>query len=380
MLLNELDYELPPESIAQEPVEPRDAARLLVVRGCGSGLGDSDGGPAASGPRVAGAPEAALDDRRVHDLAALLRPGDLLVRNDTRVLAARTFFRRPTGGRLELLFLHRRCGEDATAQDRGEGPAGERWEVLVRGRTRPGEVLTCDSDETWTVAAVAALGEGRWEVEHRSAEPVEDALERCGVTPLPPYIHRPVEDGERYQTTFAVRPGSAAAPTAGLHFTPALDDALRAAGVTILEITLHVGLGTFRPLSQEALDAGRLHAEAFAVPADVWEQVRTARQSGRRTVAVGTTVVRTLEHLWRRTGGGPVTTAAAEGWTELFIGPGFRFNVVGALMTNFHLPRSSLLALVMAFCGVERTRAAYAHAVAAGYRFYSFGDAMLALP
>lgn len=368
--LSDLEYPLPAELIAQEPVEPRDAARLLVVRRAACEC--DDGRPA--GP--------ALEDRTVSDLPAILRRGDLLVRNDTRVLPARTFFRRPTGGRLELLFL-RSVAEEAAAGQAAGGRGGEgqgdgrQWEVLIRGRPRVGETLTCASDATWAVRVEEQPGEGRWLVRSLAEAPIEMLLERHGEPPLPPYIRRPLRDGERYQTTFAVRPGSAAAPTAGLHFTSALDRRLTAAGVTILDLTLHVGLGTFRPLTQQTLEVGRLHEESFCVPMSVWQSVRGARDEGRRVVAVGTTVVRALEHLATAGERLPSGETRLTGTTGLFIAPGYRFQVVDALLTNFHLPRSSLLALVMAFAGRETARRAYAHAVAQRYRFFSFGDAML---
>lgn len=392
--LDGLQYALPPELVAQEPVEPRDASRLLVCRG------------AAPGPAGRRAQHLALEDRRFGDLADLLKPGDVLVRNDTRVLAARAFFRRPTGGRLEVLFLQaagpsESLPDAAQAVVGADGPHAERggpgavWEVLVRGRPRLGETLTSVADGSWRLHVEAGFGDGRWVVSSEAALPVEHLLERHGEMPLPPYIHRRLEDPERYQTTYAARPGSAAAPTAGLHFTQRLDRRLLDAGVRIAELTLHVGLGTFRPLSEETLAAGRLHAERFAVPAAVWEQVVTARDRGQRVVAVGTTVVRALEHL-ASAAGECVSRPAGEtvasrrrghhehrvlaGSTDLLITPGFRFRVVDALVTNFHLPGSSLLALVMAFCGESDARAIYRHAVSQRYRFYSLGDAMLALP
>jgi S-adenosylmethionine:tRNA ribosyltransferase-isomerase len=388
--VDELDYELPPELIAQHPAEPRDAARLLVCR------------------RSAAGSPAVLEDRRFADLPALLHPGDLLVRNDTRVLAARTFFRRPTGGRLEVLFLQavaarapRRDREPGGGRAQAEAalpphearqqtatsvplaapalrpePAPETWEVLVRGRPRVGETLALDADREWQLDVLDELGEGRWLVASGSPEPVTQLLERHGCTPLPPYIRAPLEDPQRYQTIFACRPGSAAAPTAGLHFTRGLDAALAAAGIEIVELTLHVGLGTFKPLATEVLEDTRLHSEAFELPVHAWEHLQRARAEGRRVVAVGTTMVRLLEHL-----AAAMPQSAPDGVlrgrTSLLIAPGHRFRVVDALITNFHLPRTSLLALVMAFAGVQPTKAAYEHAVAGGYRFYSFGDAML---
>jgi S-adenosylmethionine:tRNA ribosyltransferase-isomerase len=421
--LDDLDYHLPSELIAQRPLEPRDAARLLVCRGAA---------PAAA---TTGKAALALEDRHVRDLPGLLRPGDLLVRNDTRVLSARTYFRRPSGGRLEVLFLQQVDDDAASAVDRvadataietvaatpgTDSDAGtdrrtaeeaaetpdaplrdeEVWEVLVRGRPRVGERLSCIADETWRLDVVHRFGDGRWLVRNAAGTPVQTLLARHGETPLPPYIRHPLEDPERYQTTFAARSGSAAAPTAGLHFTRQLDRRLGEAGVQIAELTLHVGLGTFRPLDEATLRDGRLHAERFTVPEQVWRQVSATRAAGGRVVAVGTTVVRTLEHVAASAAPDPAVAspvggdgaggahdvsaaatngAAIQGTTDLLISPGYRFRTVDALLTNFHLPGSSLLALIMAFCGVEQTRAVYRHAVAGRYRFYSLGDAMLAV-
>jgi S-adenosylmethionine:tRNA ribosyltransferase-isomerase len=377
MRLSDLDYELPSQLIAQTPSEPRDASRLLVCRGCA-------GGPA---------PVLPFQDAVFRDLPDHLRPGDVLVRNDSRVLAARTHFLRATGGRLELLFL----GE------RTDGRGEDVWEVLMRGRPRVGERLECEDDRAWCVQVLEDLDEGRWLVRSRHEDGSEadvcDLLSRNGEMPLPPYIRQRLDDPQRYQTTYCRVTGSAAAPTAGLHFTQALDDSLERAGVQIEALTLHVGLGTFKPLSVDRLDDVRLHAERFQVPGATWERITAAKTEGRRVIAVGTTVVRVLEHLAlsHQTRGdepgpsrGPHLVAAEDevrsgetrlltGTTGLFISPGYRFQVVDGMITNFHLPRTSLLALVMAFCGVERTRALYRHAVVEGYRFYSFGDAMLAL-
>jgi S-adenosylmethionine:tRNA ribosyltransferase-isomerase len=384
--LQDLDYELPDERVAQHPVDPRDASRLLVYRR------DAD----------------RIDDRVFSDLPGLLRPGDVLVRNDTRVFPARAFFRRATGGRIEALFL--RPAEEEPA---GGGAPAEAWEVLLRGRPRAGETLLSESlGDEWPLLCEERLGDGRWRVASRGDRPVLGLLDVAGVTPLPPYIRETPDDPERYQTTYARVAGSAAAPTAGLHFTPALDAALAAAGVTVETVTLHVGLGTFKPLQDDTLAAGRLHSEAYEVDAAAWARLGVARAQGRRVVAVGTTSLRTLEHLGRATGAGhgggeapaPGSAASApdattspddgggearasqatapvilRGDTTLLITPGFEFAVVDALITNFHLPRTSLLALVMAFCGVEQTRRLYRHAVVEEYRFYSFGDAMLAL-
>lgn len=368
LTLDDLDYELPGELVAQHPVEPRDASRLLVYRRGG-----------------------AIEDRVFADLPAQLRAGDVLVRNDTRVFPARAFFRRATGGRIEVLFLRpagvARVVAAGGGESPAEGPAGEAgpaaaWEVLLRGRPRAGEVLTSEAlGDEWPLTCEEPFGDGRWRVVSRGTDPVFDLLEQAGVTPLPPYIREALDDPERYQTTYARVTGSAAAPTAGLHFTPALDAALADAGVTVETVTLHVGLGTFKPLTAETLAAERLHSETYEVDAAVWARLQAARAQGRRVVAVGTTSVRTLEHLARHAPGAATLAgpAAERGETSLFIAPGFDFRVVDAVITNFHLPRTSLLALAMAFCGVEQTRRLYAHAVRERYRFYSFGDAMLSL-
>ena len=348
LTLADLEYELPDELIAQTPAEPRDASRLLVER------------------RSTGA----LEDHVFSELPSLLRDGDVLVRNDTRVFPARSFFHRATGGRIEVLFL---CALTRPS------PAGERWEALLRGKPRPEEVLESEAmGPEWLLRCIEPLGDGRWVVESLSPVPVLEVLADAGVTPLPPYITTALDDPERYQTTYACTLGSAAAPTAGLHFTPGLDAALVAAGVTLEGVTLHVGLGTFKPLPEGPLETVALHSESFEVEPAVWARLHEARRDGRRILAVGTTSMRVLEHLALQGATGE-DDLALRGDTRLFIRPGFPFRMVEGLVTNFHLPRTSLLALVMAFCGVDETRAAYRHAVAERYRFYSFGDAMLAL-
>jgi S-adenosylmethionine:tRNA ribosyltransferase-isomerase len=313
MRVDELDYELPTELIAQRPVERRDQSRLLVFdRATG----------AVRHRRFAGLPE---------ELS-----GELVVVNDTRVVPARLRLRRPTGGEAEVLLLER-TGEDGV------------WEALARPsrRLRPGQRLG-------PVELLEPLGEGRWRV-RLTGEP-------AGEMPLPPYIHERLEDPERYQTVYSRVPGSAAAPTAGLHLTPEL-----LARLEVERVTLHVGLDTFRPVTERSLEEHRLHGERYTTSRPAWERIRSAD----RVLAVGTTTVRVLETLAR---GGPLS-----GRTELFVTPGFEFRRVDALLTNFHLPRSTLLALVMAFAGVEETRRLYRTAVAERYRFYSFGDAMLVL-
>jgi S-adenosylmethionine:tRNA ribosyltransferase-isomerase len=338
MRLADLDYELPPALIAQEPAPERAAARLLVVSRTDAGLRHA----------------------HVRDLPALLRAGDLLVLNDSRVVPARVRGRRPSGGRLEVLFVRPCDGDDA-------------WEVLVRGAPRPGErVHLPEATGVWD----RALGEGRWVLRPSVAGAVLDWLERVGDVPLPPYIRRPdgptASDRERYQTVFARTPGAVAAPTAGLHFTPALLDGLAAAGIEIATLTLHVGPGTFLPIRTDDLDTFAMAGERFVLPAATVARIAAARADGRRVVAVGTTTVRALE-----SAAAAGTLAAGAGEATLFLRPGHRFRVVDALLTNFHLPRSPLLALVAAFAGWERIRPAYEEAIRLRYRFYSFGDAML---
>jgi S-adenosylmethionine:tRNA ribosyltransferase-isomerase len=312
MKVSELDYDLPPELIAQHPAERRDESRLLVYERAGG----------------------AVRHRRFSELPEELS-GELVVVNDTRVVPARLRLTRPGGGAAEVLLLER--GDDST------------WEALARpsARLRPGQRLG-------PVELLEPLGEGRWRV-RLEGEP-------AGEMPLPPYITEPLRDPERYQTVYADAAGSAAAPTAGLHFTPEL-----LARFDVERVTLHVGLDTFRPFSVDDLADHRLHGEHYAVSPAAWERIRAAD----RVLAVGTTTVRVLESLAR---GAPL-----EGRTDLLVTPGFEFRRVDALLTNFHLPRSTLLALVMAFAGVEETRRLYRLAIAERYRFYSFGDAMLVL-
>ncbi len=341
MRIRDFSYDLPPERIAQHPAEPRDASRLLVVRRRG-----------------------ALEDRVFRDLPRCLEPGDLLVVNDTRVLPARLLGRKPTGGRAEVLLLGRL-----------DGP---RWEALVRASkpARPGTEVRVGEGR---VVVEEPLGEGRYRVRLEAGGDPMEWLEQEGLPPLPPYIRRgrpDPRDRAWYQTLYAdpAKPGSAAAPTAGLHFTPRVLRALDARGVERVAVTLHVGLGTFLPVRAERLDEHRMHREWYEVPGAAAAAVNRALDEGRRVIAVGTTVTRVLEHAGRS---GRVEAGA--GWTDLFIRPGHRFRVVSGLVTNFHLPESTLLVLVCAFGGRERILSAYRHAVEAGYRFYSYGDAMLVL-
>ncbi len=343
MRTREFAYDLPQDRIAQTPVEPRDASRLLVVR--------REGG--------------AWKDARFWDLPDLLEPGDLLVVNDTRVASARLRGRKESGGRAEVLLLAR------------EGP--DRWEALVRSskRPRPGTRIGL-GDGVW-VEVREVRGEGLCGVRVDAPGDPMEAVESLGEMPLPPYIRRPgpdVRDRAWYQTLFA-RPdgdGSAAAPTAGLHFTPEVLARLDAGGIQRAAVTLHVGLGTFLPMRAENLDEHRMHREWYRVSPETAAAVNRALDEGRRVVAVGTTVTRVLEHC-----GAAGRVEDGTGWTELFVRPGHRFRVIGGLLTNFHLPESTLLVLVSAFAGREHVLAAYRHAVQAGYRFYSYGDAMLVL-
>jgi S-adenosylmethionine:tRNA ribosyltransferase-isomerase len=318
MRSDELDYELPAELIAQHPPEHRDASRLLVFE------------------RATGA----IRHRRFRELPGELA-GELVVVNDTRVVPARLRLRRESGGAVEVLLLER-TGESE-------------WEGLVRPsrRLRPGEVLVAAA-RGGSVVVGDEIGDGRWRL-RLDGEP-------AGETPLPPYITAPLEDPSRYQTVYATEAGSAAAPTAGLHFTPEL-----LAGLDVERVRLHVGLDTFQPLRTETLEAHRLHGERYCVSETAWARIAAAG----RVLSVGTTTTRVLETV--------AQSGALSGRTDLFITPGFRFARVDALLTNFHLPRSTLLALVMAFAGVEEIRELYRVAIEERYRFYSFGDAMLLL-
>lgn len=340
MKLSDFDFPLPEELIAQAPVTPRDASRLLVV-------------PPDAPPRHAAFPE----------LTELLDPGDLLVFNDTKVIPARLVGRKPSGGRVELLLC-----------EPLEGGLGRRWRAMGQASKpiREGAVLEFDG---LTARVDQVEGEGFYAVTlDREGRELEAALGRAGRIPLPPYVRREpsAEDAVRYQTVFARAPGSAAAPTAGLHFTEALLERLAARGVVRTAVTLHVGPGTFLPVRGDSIEGHRMHGERYVVPPAAAADLAAARARGARVVAVGTTSVRTLESAWR-----DGAVRAGEGRTELFIRPGHhRYRAVDALVTNFHLPRSTLLMLVCAFGGTERVLAAYREAVAARYRFFSYGDAM----
>lgn len=331
------DYRLPPERIAQEPIEPRDSARLLVAGSCGS----------------------PSQHQTLRDFPDLLQPGDLVVVNDTRVLAARVFGRKPSGGRVEMLLL------------RHLGPG--RWLTLVSPGRRVPEGTEIVVGSVDLVARVEARFEdGSREIRLCGPASPDDAdllIQSRGEVPLPPYITSRLSDPERYQTVYASTPGSAAAPTAGLHFTPELLARVQDRGVEVVTVTLHVGLATFRPIRCDEIDQHEMHEEHFVIPANTAAAIAACRG---RVVAIGTTTVRCLEAAAR----GYRSVAPGSKSTALYITPGYHFKIVDALLTNFHMPRSSLLVMVSAFAGRERIMAAYGEALAAGYRFLSFGDGM----
>jgi S-adenosylmethionine:tRNA ribosyltransferase-isomerase len=359
--VNQFDYTLPPELIAQTPVEPRHASRLMVVN------------------RQTGS----ISHHTFTELLDMLRPGDMMVANDSRVIPARLFGRKSTGGQVEILLL--------------KPLTPLRWEALVGGkRLRPGVKVEIESGQAGQTPAllftiVEELGQARRLVEFD--RPVDDLLAHVGHTPLPPYIHTPLADPERYQTVFSRFNGSAAAPTAGLHFTPEILLALRDQGVLLDFVTLHIGLDTFKPVAVEQVEAHGIHREYARLTANTAHRINQAKLAGGRLLAVGTTAVRTLETAALRSAGQTGSlrqasqieaaicpwkpVAAIEEESDLYIYPGFTFRAVDAMLTNFHLPKSTLLMLVSAFAGLELIQHAYEAAVAQKYRFYSFGDAML---
>lgn len=367
---SDFDYELPEGRIARYPADRRDRSRLLVLP-----RGGSD-----------------VRHLRFHRLAELVDPGDVLVLNESRVLPARLRGHKPTGAAAEILLLRPHEPEGGSGASGAAEPASPRgtsgsgpdlretddypavWDALVRpgGKLKPGRRVVVSPE--LEVAILDSTPESGRVVRLETALPVREALERFGHVPLPPYLEREDEpvDRRRYQTVYARRPGSVAAPTAGLHFTTGLLAELEARGVRTARITLHVGVGTFRPVEAEDPSRHQMHAEVYRVPEEAARTIDAARASGGRLWAVGTTVVRTLETVVRPDG----TVPPAAGTTDLFILPGHRFRAVDALITNFHLPRSTLLMLVAAFGGRERVLDAYREAVREGYRFYSYGDAM----
>ncbi|MHB8126291.1 MAG: tRNA preQ1(34) S-adenosylmethionine ribosyltransferase-isomerase QueA [Desulfitobacteriaceae bacterium] len=339
MNVSDFDFYLPEELIAQRPIEPRDSSRLMVVNRA----------------------EQSIENHCFRDLGSFLRAGDVLVLNNTRVLPARLIGqKKDTEAKIEVLLLKR--------QER------DVWEVLVK----PGKRLKVGQ---WVVFAegmlrgklIEVLANGNRLLRFEYEGVFEEVLDRLGQMPLPPYITTQLENQERYQTVYAKERGSAAAPTAGLHFTAQLLEQLKSKGIEVVEILLHVGLGTFRPVKVEDIRAHTMHSEYYRVLPESVERINLAKKEGRRVIAVGTTSARTLESLGDKAG----FVQEGEGWTDIFIYPGYRFQVVDVLITNFHFPKSTLVMLVSAFAGYELTQKAYRLAVKEHYRFYSFGDAML---
>lgn len=337
MLLADFDYNLPEELIAQMPVEPRDHSRLLVLDKAAN----------------------SLTHRHFYDLKDYLVPGDTLIFNDTRVIPARLIGRKAeTGGRIEVFLLTRINGDE--------------WETLVKPgkKAQVGTVIEFGDELRCEVISHTDFG-GRI-VRFKYEGIFEEILDRLGETPLPPYIKAELADKERYQTVYSCHRGSAAAPTAGLHFTKAMMADLESRGVKLGFVTLHVGLGTFRPVNVENIEEHQMHREYYSVPPETAALVNETKQRGGRVIAVGTTAIRTLE-----SAAGKNSLTAQSGWTEIFIYPGYEFKIIDAIITNFHLPKSTLLMLISAFAGKDFVFRAYEEAVKQEYRFFSFGDAML---
>jgi len=348
MQLSEFDYDVPKELIAQQPLARRDQSRLMVLNRQGE----------------------TVEHRRFTDIADYLRPGDVLVANDTRVIPARLYGRKETGGWVELFLLKALPGET---------PGEHLWECLLKSK-RKIEPGTAIAFEAGLRARVLERADEAWLVRFSCDGNLHEILERCGITPLPPYIRRQrgrESGGDRrnYQTVFASREGAVAAPTAGFHFTPELLEQLKRTGIETAFVTLHVGYGTFQPIREEIVERHRMHTERLAVSPEAAEAVNRARAEKRRIIAVGTTSTRVLESMTDERG----RLASGEAETGIFIYPGYRFKALDGLITNFHVPRSSLLLLVSAFAGREFILRAYGEAVEQRYRFFSFGDAMLIL-
>ena len=341
MLVSDFSYDLLPELIARYPVPERDASRLMLLNRTTLSVGED----------------------RFANLSAYLKPGDLLVMNDTRVVPARIFGSKESGGKVEIFLVQRDTGDS------------ERWSCLLRAskKFREGQVILLAGGMLATVCS--RLDAESWQVEFSGPEPFDSWLEREGHMPLPPYFQRTDElcDRERYQTVFSKAPGAVAAPTAGLHFTRELLAELNVKGIETAYLTLHTGLGTFQPVRVERVEDHRIHTERYAIPAATAVAIRAAKDRGARVVAVGTTTTRTLEYAADPDG----NVEAGDGEADIFIYPGYRFKVVDALITNFHLPESTLLMLVSAFAGSEYIQKAYREAIRRGLRFYSYGDAML---
>ena len=337
MLLSDFDYELPEELIAQTPIEPRDASRLMVLDPL----------------------RKTIEHRHFYELQEFLTPGDTLIFNDTRVIPARLIGRKePTGARVEVLLLRR--------------IEGDTWETLVKPGKKAlhGTTIRFSDELSCEVTGHTDFG-GRLVTFHYHGI-FEEILDRLGETPLPPYIHEKLENRERYQTVYNRESGSAAAPTAGLHFTPEQMEKLRNAGVNLAFLTLHVGLGTFRPVKAERIEEHVMHSEYYSIGEDTAKLIRETKAAGKRVIAVGTTSIRTLESA----AVGKNEIYGKSGETSIFIYPGYNFKIVDAVVTNFHLPKSTLIMLISAFAGREFTLEAYREAVKEKYRFFSFGDAM----
>lgn len=332
-------YDLPAELIAQTPAEPRDSSRLLVYNRA----------------------DKSIEHKIFRDITSYLKNGDVLVINNTKVLPARLYARTQNGGAAEVLLLKRLSADE--------------WEVLVKPGKKclPGKKLTVSDELSLTVLSAGDGGERRVKFEYGGV--FEEILDRVGNMPLPPYIKQKLMDKNRYQTVYAKYDGSAAAPTAGLHFTPALLEKIKNMGVEVVEVLLHVGLGTFRPVKEELITDHKMHSEHFEITAAAAEKINAAKREGRRVIAVGTTSVRTLESAAVESG----FVSPCKGETQIFIYPPYKFKCVDGLITNFHLPESTLIMLVSAFCGREETLRVYKTAVEKGYRFFSFGDACLFL-
>ena len=337
MLLTDFDYDLPEERIAQTPVEPRNASRLMVLDPV----------------------EETIEHRHFYDLKEFLEPGDTLIMNDTRVMPARLMgWREGTGGKVEVFLLRRIDGDT--------------WETLVKPgkKAKIGQVVRFSDELTCTVMEHTDFG-GRI-VKFNYQGIFEEILDRLGETPLPPYIHEKLADKERYQTVYSREQGSAAAPTAGLHFTKEQLADLKASGINLGFVTLHVGLGTFRPVNEDVIEKHVMHKEYYSISQETADLIMNTKKAGKRVIAVGTTSIRTMESA----ADGVVQISGKSGWTDIFIYPGYEFKLVDAIITNFHLPKSTLIMLISAFAGREFVLEAYKKAVEEKYRFFSFGDAM----
>lgn len=342
MDVKDFDYDLPQELIAQDPLLKRDESRLLVLN------------------PVTGA----IEHRHFYDIKSYLRAGDCLVINNTKVIPARLLgAKEETGAKIEVLLLINHGGDN--------------WETLVKPGRKCKEGTRISFGDGLLVGQVTGVMEDGNRMIHFSYQGVwEEVLDRLGQMPLPPYIHHRLQDKDRYQTVYAKHDGSAAAPTAGLHFTPELLDEIRKEGVDIAEVTLHVGLGTFRPVSADRVEDHHMHSEYYVVDREAADKINRARAGGGRIIAVGTTSTRTLESVAKEDG----TIPAKSGWTKIFIYPGYQFKAIDGLITNFHLPQSTLVMLVSALAGKEHILQAYREAVEERYRFFSFGDAMYIKP